>query len=142
MVHENRCTGTTTNDGETEIDNCGADRCEVVEGEKKMTSFYFIKKYMHTGCIKKKAHVPSMEMTVIEPSAKPTRARLLGTNQRSRARLTRGDPASIARQENAAFLLSDLYGATMLLAIRECNVIYILTSSLRFLFAHTHGSRL
>jgi hypothetical protein len=35
MVEKNRCTGTTTNDDDTEIDNCGADGCEIVEEEKK-----------------------------------------------------------------------------------------------------------
>jgi hypothetical protein len=47
MVHKNRCTGTTTNkdkDVQTEIDNCGADGCEIiVEAEEKMTGFYFNK---------------------------------------------------------------------------------------------------
>jgi hypothetical protein len=39
MVDKNRCTGTLTNDDDTKIDNCGADGCEVVEAEKKMTGF-------------------------------------------------------------------------------------------------------
>jgi hypothetical protein len=52
MADKNRCTGTTTNDDNTEIDNCGADGCEVVEAEKKMTGFYFNK--ISIGCITKR----------------------------------------------------------------------------------------
>jgi hypothetical protein len=39
----------------TKIDNWGADGCEVVEAEKKMTGFYFNKQFKHGGgCVPKR----------------------------------------------------------------------------------------
>ena len=78
MVDKNRCTGTTTNDDGTKIDNCGADGCEVVEAEKKMTGFYFDKQYKHTGRMhNKKEHVPGMERTALEITVSQNRGECL-----------------------------------------------------------------
>jgi hypothetical protein len=48
-------TGTTTNEEETKIDNCGTEGCEVVEAEKKVMGFYFNKQFKHEACIPKRS---------------------------------------------------------------------------------------
>jgi hypothetical protein len=60
MVHR------TTNDYETEIDNCGADGCEVVEAEKKNDGFSILLINTSIEDVSKKEHVPSMERTALE----------------------------------------------------------------------------